>query len=560
MNKIFMCLITVALLAAACGTADHSSGDYVLVIPPPADVVRASLPFSRGVNFSGWLDASSPRAIPFTKYSEQDFKDVKSIGVDVIRLPLYLHNMTGGAPNYNLDPLFLKFMDQAVDWAEQYEIYLILDNHSFDPVAPTQPDIDKILIPVWTQLAGRYKDRSDYILYEILNEPHDIDAQLWADIQGRVIAAIRAVDTRHSIIVGGIWYNSIDALSNLPTYSYDNIIYTFHFYDPYLFTHQGETWGSPPNLNTLKGLPFPSDAHAMPQVPANLRGTWVENSMRQSYKQDATIQALAKQLDKTVKFSRERGDLPLFCGEFGVFMPNSLHEDRVRWYQVATKLLDDRGIARTSWDYFGGFGIFKTDRGGPFNSSLDIEIVTAMGFSPPPYMPEEKLREAFTVFDNYPAPLMDFTHYGCEVDLYHQNGEKYAINWKNANQYGAFHFNFRRGVDWEYLQSDGYAITFTAKADKPAHFQVRFIDREDADTLPWRIFAPVDIEADGQWHTIRIPLSSMREHGAWINATEQWLSPQGEFSWDKVATLAFVAEDHDLHGITVLFDTIKLEP
>jgi endoglucanase len=559
MKKIVISLAAAVVLLAACRSANHTDyPDYVdtYVYGEPVD---SPLPFSKGVNFSTWFESFSSRSIPVTRYSEQDFRDVKSIGVDVIRLPIHMHNMTGGAPGYILDPLFLGFLDQAVDWAEKYEIYLILDNHSFDPVAPTDPDIDKILIPVWTQLANRYKSRSSYVLYEVLNEPHDIDAKIWGSIQGRVIEAIRATGDKHSIIVGGVSYNSIDELFNIPAYPDDNIIYTFHFYDPYLFTHQGETWGSPPNLRTLRNMPFPFDAHEIPPVPAALRGTWIEGSIRHSYKKDATVEALAKQIDKTVRFSRERGGVPLFCGEFGVFIINSLREDRVRWYESATKLLDARGIARTSWDYFGGFGVFKTGKGGSFDSDLDIDIIKALGFTPPPQRPAEKIREPFALFDNYPSVLTEFTNYGCDIDLYHQNGGKYAISFGNATQYGAFAFNFRRQIDWEYFQSNGYAITFSAKADKTASFDVRFVNLEDDSTIPWRIFASVDIEADGQWHPVRIPLASMREQGAWIGMKEEWRGPEGKFSWDKVVSLAFVAESHALPGITILFDTIKLE-
>jgi endoglucanase len=553
MNKIIFPLVATVILMDACGTAGYMD-TYAY-----GEAAASPLPFFRGVNFPTWFEAPSPRFIPVTRYMEKDFRDVKSIGVDVIRLPIHLHNMAGDAPDYTLDPLFLGFLDQAVDWAEKYGMYLILDNHSFDAVAPTDPTIDKILIPVWTQMAQRYKDRSSYVLYEVLNEPHGIDAPLWADIQGRVIEAIRATGDKHSIIVGGVEYNSIDELLNLPTYPDDNIIYNFHFYDPYLFTHQGETWGFPPNLRTLKGMPFPFNAHKIPKIPAELRGTWVESSVRNVYRNDATVEALAKQLDKAVKFSQERGGVPLFCGEYGVYIPNSLQEDRVRWYAAVTKLFAERGIAHTSWDYFGDFGIFKDGRGGSFESDLNIDIIKAMGFPPPPQKPAEKIREVFAVFDNYPSTLVDFYHNGCDIDLYYQNGEKNAISYGNASQYGEVYFIFRREVDWEYFQSSGYALTFSAKANKPANFEVRFINHEDTSTIPWRVFAPVDIEADGQWHTVRIPLASMREHGAWISTKEEWRSPVGEFSWEKVVTLAFVAETHALPGITVLFDTIKLE-
>ncbi|MDR0291035.1 MAG: glycoside hydrolase family 5 protein [Treponema sp.] len=337
--------------------------------------------FYRGVNFSTWFEKPSPQEIVFSRFAEQDFKNVKSMGGDVIRLPVKMHSMTDGGLSCRLDPLFLSYLDQAVDWAEQNEIYLILDNHSFHPVNATASDIGKILLPVWTQLAERYKNRGTYIVYEVLNEPHGISAKMWADIQGKAIKAIRKIDRSHSIIAGGVNFNSINELLNVPVYPDDNIIYTFHFYDPHVFTHQGAAWGSPPVLKNLKEVPFPADAHPMPEIPDEFEGTWVEKTLKHSYMQEGTASAMAKQLDKAVAFSRKHGGIPLFCGEFGAYMPNTLPEDRLRWYETATKLLDERNIARASWDYFGGFGLFKTKTGGSFDADLNLGIVKALGFS-----------------------------------------------------------------------------------------------------------------------------------------------------------------------------------
>ena len=233
-------------------------------------------PFSRGVNFNGWFEGLPKSAGEiFNKYSAQDFIDVKSLGADVIRLPVKMHSMTGGPPDYKLDPLLLEFLDTAVDWAEKHGIYLIIDNHSFDPVLATSPDISRILIPVWRQIAQRYKNRSDFIIYEILNEPHGIADSLWGEIQEQAVAEIRKIDANRLIIVGGTDYNSINKLSAIPKYQYENIIYTFHFYDPYLFTHQGATWGGAPLLTNLANLPFPGELKKMPGLPSDLKGTWV---------------------------------------------------------------------------------------------------------------------------------------------------------------------------------------------------------------------------------------------------------------------------------------------
>jgi endoglucanase len=92
----------------------------------------------------------------------------------------------------------------------------------------------------------------------VLNEPHGISASLWGTIQGGVINAIRTVDTKHAIMVGGVNFNTYTELQNLPVYSDPNLIYTFHFYDPFMFTHQGSTW------NTRRCLPFGVPYPTMP--------------------------------------------------------------------------------------------------------------------------------------------------------------------------------------------------------------------------------------------------------------------------------------------------------
>ena len=107
-------------------------------------------------------------------------------------------------------------LDSAITWAEELQFYLIIDNHSFDPEVNTSPDVGQILTKVWPQLADHYKNRSDYILYEVLNEPPGISNQLWGSIQQQTIHAIRTWDTRHAIIVGPSSFNIFQADTCLP--------------------------------------------------------------------------------------------------------------------------------------------------------------------------------------------------------------------------------------------------------------------------------------------------------------------------------------------------------
>src|ERR1035437_5558020 len=234
--------------------------------------LQAQVTFNRGVNLTGWFQTSNARQIQFTKYTKEDFQNIKSLGCDVVRLPINLFYMTNGSPDYTVDPLFFDFLDQAVNWAEELQMYLIIDNHTSDDLASKNANLETVLTKVWVQMAEHYKNRSTYILYEILNEPNGtLTTAAWGKIQQTAITAIRAIDTNHTIVVGGADFNSYTELASLPVYTDANLLYTFHFYDPFVFTHQGATWPTP-SMATLANVPFPYNATSMPTTPADLVG------------------------------------------------------------------------------------------------------------------------------------------------------------------------------------------------------------------------------------------------------------------------------------------------
>ena len=337
-------------------------------------------PFKRGVNLTNWLQTSSVQQIDFTKFTKQDFINIKSLGCDVIRLPINLHYMTKGEPDYTIDPLLYYYLDQIIDWAEELELHLILDNHSFNTAVDTSTDIGDILIPMWTQMAQYYKDRSTYVYYEVLNEPHGISDMMWNQIQQQVIDAIRAVDQTHTIIVGPAGLNSYDNLQFMPEYEDDNLIYTFHFYDPFLFTHQGASW-TDPSLELLAGVPFPYDAGDIPDCPPELQNSWVKGAL-ENYQKTGTMEHVKDLIDIAVDFQTIR-DVTLFCGELGVYKPNSNDQDRIYWYNIVRNYLEEKGIPWTMWDYKGDFGLFKQGTNELFEYDLNIPLVEALGFTAP---------------------------------------------------------------------------------------------------------------------------------------------------------------------------------
>ena len=341
---------------------------------------HAQTPFKHGVNLTSWFQTTSAKKIQFTKYTKKDFENVKSLGCDVIRLPINLFYMAGEKPDYKIDPLFFTYLDQAVNWAEELKIYLMIDNHTSDNLASQNPDLESILGKVWEQMASHYKSRSKYILFEVMNEPNKISTAVWCKIQQTAIDAIRKFDTKHTIVIGPSSFNTYNELSQLPVYTDKNLLYTFHFYDPFLFTHQGATWVKP-SMENLANVPFPFNAGQMPTLPPELNGTWV-NSLYTKYQNDGTAAKIKQLIDIAVAFRNER-KVPIFCGEFGVLSKNSNDDDRVAWYTEVTKYLNEKEIPWTIWDYQGGFGLFQKGTEGRFPADLNLPMVKALGLKVP---------------------------------------------------------------------------------------------------------------------------------------------------------------------------------
>jgi endoglucanase len=525
----------------------------------------AETPFKRGINLTNWFQASSPQQIQFAKFTRQDFINIKSLGCDVIRLPVNLHFMTNGAPNYTINPLFLYFFDQVVDWAEELELHLILDNHTFDVTQNTDPNIGDVLVPVWTQIADHYKDRTAYLYYEILNEPHGISDAKWNEIQQKAIDAIRAVDQKRTIIIGPAGWNSYNNLKYMPQYSDTNLIYTFHYYDPFLFTHQGASW-TEPSMAPLAGVPFPYDASRMPACPSQFTGTWIRNSY-DNYKTEGTIANVKKLIDIAVRFKNER-NIVLYCGEFGVYIPNSANADRVYWYNVVRSYLEEKSIAWTIWDYTGGFGLFEAGTNELFDYDLNIPLVAALGLNVPPQK-DFILRPDTTGFDLYRdfigTRIIESSWAGNGMLEYYSANKpvagNYCIYWTEVDQYSNIGFNFKPIKDLSVLVEKGYAIDFWVRGDSPgAKFDIRFIDTKTADSKdhPWRMRKTIDETMatwNGEWRHLQIPLKNFTEHGSWDNG---WFNPQGDFDWRAVEYFQIVAEHHALKNIKFWFDNIRV--
>ncbi|MBC8376654.1 MAG: cellulase family glycosylhydrolase [FCB group bacterium] len=525
---------------------------------------QPTVPFEKGVNLSNWFQESSIQEVQFSRYTYDDFVDIQSLGVDVIRLPINFHGMSSGDPDYIVDPILLDFLDQVIDWTEDLGLHLILDNHSFDSGGATTPAINQPLSMIWQQLAAHFLDRDSTLYFEIKNEPWGISDFIWDTIQQNIVNIIRQTDSNRTLIVGPSSWNSYNNLDDMMNYTDDNLIYTFHFYDPFIFTHQGASW-TDPSLEPLVGVPFPYGASAMPPVPPELIGTWVHSNMS-SYSSQGNVAHMRSLIDIAASFRASR-DVPIFCGEFGVLNHNSDPAQRVEWYRATTHYLDSLDIGWTMWDYHGGFGLFERYSNGMFDHDLNIPLLEVMGFNTPPQTVFVTQADSvgFYIYDDFIGQniLPDFNTEGI-VTLYTSNNPKagsYHLSWSQATLYERIGFNFLPDRDLSRLLNEENLLTYWVRGvGQPVSFDIRFIDTKNAlpEDHPWRVTKTIsisDIEWDGTWQYVQIPLSEFVETGSWDGA---WFDPEGLFDWSDIDVFEFVAEHSDFGTSELSLDEIRI--
>ncbi|MEE9432358.1 MAG: cellulase family glycosylhydrolase [Melioribacteraceae bacterium] len=532
-----------------------------------SSILVAQTPFTKGVNLTNWFQSETAQQIQFTKYTKVDFENIKSLGCDVIRLPINLHSMTTGTEEHLLDPLFLFFLDQTMDWAEDLGMHLILDNHTFDPAANTDPKVGEILIPVWKQLAEHCKNRSNLIYYEVLNEPHGISDAAWNTIQQNAVNEIRKIDSAHTIVIGPAGWNSYNNLKFMPVYSDTNLLYTFHFYDPFIFTHQGASW-TIPSMTTLGNVPFPYNSTSMPTIPASLKGSWIENAYN-NYQNDGTVQKIKSLIDIAVNFKTQR-NVNIFCGEFGVYKPKSKNEDRVLWYEEVRKYFEENNIPWTMWDYKHGFGLFEKGSNELFKYDLNIPLLEALDFNIPEQSEYKLLPDSVgsvIYSDNIGKNIFDASYLNnANLNFYSENAAdgKFCVSWSSASQYGSIAFNFGPNKNLSKLINENYYLTLWVKGDDPtAKIDLRFVDTKTdvPEDHPWRIrftLTNEKVALENKWHLLNIPLSEFVEQGAWENSISTWFSPKGEFDWAAIDVFEIVAEEQSLTNTNFWFDKIEL--
>ncbi len=288
------------------------------------------------------------------------FADIGRAGFKTVRIPICFGAWADFTSPFDWNnKQGLETADSFVRWATENKLNVIIDLHhtEFDGSIPNAATTERI-VALWKRIAERYRDTdSGRVFFEIRNEPHDIKAADWRAQAEEIIKAIRQIAPKHTLIVGFHDWNSRAALIESKPFEDKNIIYTFHYYDPFVFTHQGATWAGE-GLPDVKNVPFPWARDAKIPVPPSAKGKWVEGLIN-NYKDDSRGDKMFADL-KAAKDWSDKNRVPIFLGEFGSFSSFAAPEDRCRHAETIYSALGKLKIPNAWWEWDGGFNMFKS--------------------------------------------------------------------------------------------------------------------------------------------------------------------------------------------------------
>lgn len=326
MSRFLIFLSAVILTAFAALTVWHFNSPSEAYTGPASNPAPPS-PVKACVNMGGALEAPREGEWGYT-IRNSDFHLIRSLGFDTVRIPIKWSYHTRKGPDFKIDEIFFRRIDEVVSQAVEADLQVIINVHHYEEINEDAEAEYPKLKAMWQQISARYENWSDAVIYEFLNEPHTSVTPRRIDAINRdLLAMVRQTQPDRWVILGGTQWGTLDGLIETdPPYD-PHAMVTFHFYDPFEFTHQGAPW-----------------AHK--QVP--LGQTWGTATDRRD---------IAGSFTRAARW-RDKVGMPLLLGEFGVYteVPDA---DRATWTNYVRRTAEMVDFGWCYWDWSTSLGMYE---------------------------------------------------------------------------------------------------------------------------------------------------------------------------------------------------------
>lgn len=358
----FLAVLLLVMMGVSFARADYAVSDERF------DKLR------RGTNLTGWFwYAPATDAAIRARFADDEFTMLKNMGLTYLRIPIDLGFVYAPQDDDLLNDGRLALISEGVARVQAAGLAVVIDIHSTSLAdsdaanysgALEDPVFVDEFAAFWGSFAAHWAATTDpeMTFLEVMNEPvfYD-DPSAWLPIQERLVGVIRAAAPDHTIIVSAARWKGIHTLIEMPLLADVNVVYDFHFYEPFVFTHQGATWSSDEVVN-LRGVPYP--AHPQSIAPILESHSEADRNTLDYYGRTFYDQgAAAARIIEAVNWAWNN-QVRVICTEFGVHSPYAPPEDRARWHQDMREIFEANNVGWAVWDYDANFGIVTRETDG----------------------------------------------------------------------------------------------------------------------------------------------------------------------------------------------------
>ena len=315
-----------------------------------------SMKLERGINLGGYLSQCVHSTEHYDAFiQEEDIRKIASMGFDHVRLAIdyeVLEDEYGRTREEGF-----AYVTRVVEWCKRQELNIVLDLHKaygYDfnnagdqkkNILFTNKMVQKRFVNLWIKIAEHYANET-HVAFELLNEVVEQEnAEAWNLLIAETVDAIRRIARDTIIIYGGIQWNSVKTLKLLEKPKDENILFTFHFYEPLLFTHQKAHWV--PTISQTEDIYYPEamDYYRTKSLPIGYQGEVVCKAQSQTM----GTEFITEMVMEAVTAAKNAG-VTLYCGEFGV-IDQAPVEDTLRWFTDVDTVFRQFGIGCAVWTY-----------------------------------------------------------------------------------------------------------------------------------------------------------------------------------------------------------------
>lgn len=267
LSLIFLLVTLFGSLNAFASTANTGMRDISAI-----DLVKD---IRLGWNLGNTLDAPTETGWGNPRTTKAMIDKVKEMGFNAVRVPVTWDTHVGAAPDYTINETWLNRVEEVVNYALDNDMYVILNLHhenrwlvpTYEKEAASKAQLTKL----WEQIATRFKNYGDYLLFETMNEPRvEGSPNEWTggtyenrDVINKLnLAAVNTIratggnNSKRFILVPPHAAAAMDVTLNdfvIPNND-SRVVVSIHAYSPYFFAmdiNGTSTWGSASDKSSL---------------------------------------------------------------------------------------------------------------------------------------------------------------------------------------------------------------------------------------------------------------------------------------------------------------------